>query len=80
MFKFWKSGSSGPTLSDLPRDLVINELLQWLQPEDLCDISQTCKGLSYLRHDNAAWFKILSETNLSNWRGSFYFLYVCRNW
>jgi hypothetical protein len=61
MFKFWKSGSSGPTLSDLPRDLVINELLQWLQPEDLCDISQTCKGLSYLRHDNAAWFKILSE-------------------
>eukprot|EP01122_Echinamoeba_exundans_P000099 TRINITY_DN10082_c0_g1_i1.p1 TRINITY_DN10082_c0_g1~~TRINITY_DN10082_c0_g1_i1.p1 ORF type:complete len:341 (+),score=23.76 TRINITY_DN10082_c0_g1_i1:142-1164(+) len=68
MLAFWASEVSTTNFLSLPRDLIINEFIQWLHPDDLCHLSETCKGLSYISNDNAVWLKILAETNLSNWK------------
>jgi hypothetical protein len=51
----------------LPRDVVDQELTQWLQPIDLCHIGATCRHLRRFLDDNGLWGRLVVSTFGSNW-------------
>eukprot|EP01122_Echinamoeba_exundans_P003408 TRINITY_DN13513_c0_g1_i1.p1 TRINITY_DN13513_c0_g1~~TRINITY_DN13513_c0_g1_i1.p1 ORF type:complete len:326 (+),score=48.95 TRINITY_DN13513_c0_g1_i1:614-1591(+) len=52
----------------LPREILAQELAQWLRPIDLCHVGATCRDLKWFLHDNTLWGKLVVSTFGSDWQ------------
>jgi hypothetical protein len=52
----------------LPRDMLIQELAQWLHPMHICHIGATCWQMRWFLDENALWGRLVVSTYGPDWQ------------